>query len=100
LTLATKKEGGTRTELWIKRVLEKDTDIPHIIDELSITAQLLRDKYEQRHFGMFKITIKRLVLVSDETNVNSADTVIAPLRYYVAGTVTTEVFTSGDEVIA
>ena len=96
LTLATKKEGGTRTELWIKRILENGSDIPHIIDELVITAQLLRDKYEYRHFGMFRITIKRLVLTSDETNINSVDTVIGPLRYYVADTVSTEIFTSGD----
>ena len=96
LTLTTKKDGGTRTELWIKRVLDNVSDLPQIIDDIIITAQLLRDKYEQRHFGMFRIFIKRLVLVSDETNVNSADTVIGPLRYYVAGTVSTEVFTSGE----
>jgi len=96
LTLSTKKDGGTRTELWIKRVLDNVLDLPQIIDDIIITAQLVRDKYEQRHFGMFRILIKRLVLVSDETNVNSADTVIGPLRYYVAGTVSTEVFTSGE----
>ena len=96
LTLASKKEGGTRTELWIKRVLNNGSDLPHIIDDLVITAQLLRDKYEDRHFGMFRIFIKRLVLVSDETNVNTADAVIGPLRYYVSGTVTTEIFTSGN----
>ena len=96
LTLATRKEGGTRTELWIKRVLQSGSDLPHIIDDLVITAQLLRDKYEYRHFGMFRITVKRLILTSDETNVNNADTVIGPLRYYAAGTVSTEVFTSGD----
>jgi hypothetical protein len=105
LTLSTKKEGGTKTELWIKRALEQggfasqSCDLPDIIDELTITAQLLRDKYELRHYGLFRITIKRLVLVSDETDVNSADTVIGPLRYYVAGTVTTEVFSStGDQI--
>jgi hypothetical protein len=86
--------------LWIKRALNNGSDLPHIIDEFVITAQLLRDKYEFRHFGTFKITLKRLVLTSDETNINSADTVIGPVRYYVADTVTTEVFTSGDEVIA
>jgi len=98
LTLATKKEGGTRTELWIKRILNNGSDLPHIIDDLIITAKLQRDNYEHRHFGMFRIFIKRLVLVSDETNVNSADAVIGPLRFYVAGTVSTEVFTSGEEI--
>jgi hypothetical protein len=68
--------------------------LPGIIDELTITAQLLRDKYEYRYFGMFRITITRLVLLSDETAVNSADVVIGPLRYYVAGTVNAEVFTA------
>jgi len=96
LTLCVKKESGTRTELWIKRVLHNGIDLPEIIDELIITVQLLRDKYENRHFGTFRITIKQLVLTSDETNINTSDTVIGPLRYYVAGTVSTEVFTSGE----
>jgi len=100
VTLSSKKEGGTKTELWIKRALNTGSDLPHIIDEMIITAQLLREKYEYRHFGMFRITIKRLVLNCDETNINSSDTVIGPFRYYVADTVNTEVFTSGEEVIA
>jgi len=100
LTLSTIKEGGTKTEIWIKRVLNNGADIPEIIDELTITAQLLRDKYEARYFGTFRITIKRLVLTDDETDVNSSDTVIGPLRYYVADTVSAEVFTSTGEEIA
>jgi len=100
VTLTSKKEGGTKTELWIKRALNEGPALPDIIDEFVINAQLLRDKYEFRHFGMFRITIKRLVLNCDETNINSSDTVIGPLRYYVADTVTTEVFTSGEEVIS
>jgi hypothetical protein len=91
--------GGTKTELWIKRALQHGNDIPGLIEEMTITAQLLRDKYEYRHFGTFRITLKRLVLVSDETEINSADTVIGPLRFYVAGMVTTEVFTSSEESI-
>jgi hypothetical protein len=43
---------------------------------------------------MFRITITRLVLVSDETVVDCADAVIGPLRYYVAGMVNAEVFTA------
>jgi hypothetical protein len=94
LTLSAKKEGGTRTELRIKRSLEYGGDLPGIIEELNITAQLLRDTYEYRHYGIFRITLKRLVLVSDETAVDCADGVIGPLRYYVGGTVNAEVFTA------
>ena len=100
ITLTSKKEEGTKTELWIKRALNNGSDLPHIIDEMTITAQLLRDKYEFRHYGTFRITLKKLVLTCDETNVNSTDTVIGPLRYYVADTVSTEVFTSGGKVLA
>jgi hypothetical protein len=96
LTLAAKKERGTKTELWIKRSLELGGDLPDPIEELSITAQLLRDTYEYRYFGMFRITLTRLVLVSDETSIDSADGVIGPLRYYVAGEVRGEVFTTGE----
>jgi hypothetical protein len=100
ITLISKKQGGTKTELWIKRALQKETDIPAIIDEMTITAQLLKDKYEYRCYGTFRITLKRLVLISDETQVNTSDTVINPLRFYVADTVSTEVFTSTGEPIA
>jgi hypothetical protein len=100
LTLVSKKQGGTKTELWIKRVLQHGADIPALIEEISFTAQLLRDKYEFRYFGTFRITIKRLVLIADETDVNTSGAVISPLRYYVAGTVSTEVFTSVGEQIA
>jgi hypothetical protein len=96
ITLTAKKEGGTKTELWIKRILDEGSKLPEIIDEMVITAQLLRDKYEYRYFGTFIITVKQLVLIADETNINNSDTVIGPYRYYVAGNVTTEVFTSGD----
>jgi hypothetical protein len=99
LTLSAKKEGGTRTELWIKRSLEHGGDLPGIIDELTITAQLLRDNYEYRYYGMFRITLTRLVLISDETTVDCADAVIGPLRYYVAGTVNAEVFTNSGETL-
>jgi len=97
LTLLSKKIGGTRTELWIKRALQKRTEIPANIEDLVITAQLLRDTYELRQFGTFRITIKRLVLISDETEVNATGAVISPLRFYVSGGITTEVFTAGEE---
>jgi hypothetical protein len=99
LTLSAKKEGGTKTELWIKRVLQQGADLPGIIEEMTITAQLLRDKYEYRHFGIFRITLTRLVLTADETDIDCADGVIGPLRYYVAGTVKAEVFISGGETL-
>jgi hypothetical protein len=99
ITLVSKKQGGTRTEIWIKRCLQNGADIPHLIEELIITAQLARTQYEYRYYGTFRITLKRLVLVSDETDINSADTVIGPLRFYVADNVATEVFTSGEEII-
>ena len=100
IVLNSKKDEGTKTELWIKRSLEQgdftsqNSDIPHLIDELTITAQLFCEKYEYRHFGMFRLTLTHLVLTSDETTINSPDTVIGPMRYYVAGTVKAEVFTS------
>jgi hypothetical protein len=100
LTLTVKKEGGTKTELWIKRALKQGPNLPGLIEEMIITAQLLRDKYEYRRFGMFRITLTRLVLVADETEIDCADGVIGPPRYYVAGTVKAEVFTSGGESLA
>ena len=75
--------------------MEHGPDIPAIIDEITITVQLLRTQYEYRHYGAFRITAKRLVLISDETAIECADMVIGPIRYYVAGTVSTEVYTSG-----
>ncbi|MDR0452512.1 MAG: hypothetical protein LBH15_05665 [Treponema sp.] len=48
---------------------------------------------------MFRITLTRLALVSDETVVDCADSVIGPLRYYVAGTVQAEVFTTDGGVL-
>jgi hypothetical protein len=99
ITLVSKKMGGTKTELWIKRVLQHGADIPAVIEDITVTAQLLRDKYEFRHFGTFRITLRRLVLICDETEVNTSGAVISPLRYYVAGTVSAEVFTSAGEPI-
>jgi len=94
-----KKVGGTRTELWIKRALQKSADIPDLIEELTISALLIRDNYELRRFGTFRITLKKLVFVSDETEVNATGTVISPLRYYVAGSVNAETYTSTGELI-
>ena len=99
ITLTSKKIGGTKTELWIKRVKEQGPDIPDNIEEIVITAQLLRDRYENRFYGTFRITIKKLVFISDETEINASGAVMGPVRYYVAGTVSTEVFSSTGEII-
>jgi hypothetical protein len=87
LTVSAKKEGGTKTKLYL-------------IEELTITAQLLRDKYEYRHYGMFRLTLSRLVLTADETAVDTGGAVIGPLQYYVAGKVNAEVFTTNDGELA
>ncbi|MCL2412409.1 MAG: hypothetical protein FWC97_12295 [Treponema sp.] len=106
ITLVSKKEGGTKTEVWIKReavrntARENSSDLLNVIDELIISATLLRDRYEQRQFGSFWLTLKRLVLTSDETSINSTDTVIGPLRYYVSDTVTANVYIAGKEWLA
>jgi hypothetical protein len=98
LTISSKKEGGTKTELWIRRILDTAVEFPQLIDEITITAQLIRDKYEVQRYGMFRITLQKLVLLADETDVKVADAVISPLRYYVAGNVTADVFTYGDNL--
>jgi hypothetical protein len=100
LTLSSKKIHGTKTELRIKRVLQQGADVPEDIEELVITARLGRDSYEYRQYGMFRISMKYLVLAADETSVDCADAVIGPLRYYCAGRVHAEVFASGGEVLA
>jgi len=98
LTMNIKKENGTKTEVWIRRSLETGLEIPDVIEDMSITVILQKDKYELRHFGQFRITLKRLVMVSDETNVNSFDHVMGSVKYYVTGTVTAEVFSSTREL--
>jgi hypothetical protein len=100
VTISVKKENGTKTELLIKRALENGGDLPEVIGEMTITARLLRDKHEYRHFGTFRITLYRLVLISDETEIEASDTVIGPVRYYCAGSVFAETFTSGYEDLA
>jgi hypothetical protein len=104
LTIATRKEGGTQTEVWIHRVLESggltsDEELPPLIETLEVAAQLYRDKYEYRAYGMFRLSLSRLVLMADETDINSGDAVIGPMRYYTAGLFSADVFTSDEEVI-
>jgi len=99
ITLSVKKTGGVKTEIWIKRILPVGNELPECIDEFIIIARLLSTKYEFSNYGLFSIKLKNLVLISDETNINSSDTVIDPLRYYVSGGVSATVHTVSDEVI-
>ena len=96
VTIICKKDNSVKTEIWIKRVLENGSDIPLLIDEMIITARLLRDKYEDRQYGTFSITLRNLVLISDETNIESFDVVVGQLRYFVNGSVSADVFSSGE----
>ena len=100
ITLSVKKTGGVKTEIWIKRILPIGNELPECIEELNLRARLLSSKYECNSYGLFSITLKNLVLISDETNINSSDTVIDPLRYYVSGGVSADVYTASDEVIS
>jgi hypothetical protein len=97
LTVSVKKDGGTKTVIRIKRVLEPGADLPDLIDELIITARLYRDKYEYRYFGTFRLTFTRLMLMADGTAVDTGGAVIGSLRYYCAGAVNAEVFTTTGE---
>jgi hypothetical protein len=90
-TLSVKKEGGCKTQLILNRVMEK-TDLPEHITFLHIPLVLFREKYEERSFGRFMIILNDLFLISDGTEVNTADAVIGGLRYVVAGTVMAEVY--------
>jgi hypothetical protein len=109
LTIATRRAGGTQTEVWIHRIMDAETEIPSIIESLEITAQLFRDSYDcgnhgswnlsSSQFGMFRLSLSRLVLMADETVIDCGDAVVGPLRYYVAGGLNADVFTSYEGVI-
>jgi len=95
-SVAVYKEGGTKSEVFIHRSLGNE-DLPSIIENLTITAKLYRGKYEERHYGLFRLSFSHLVLMADETTIDSADAVIGPLRYYGAGGINAEVFTTTGE---
>jgi len=97
ITISVKKTDGVKTEIWIKRILPVRNELPECIEEFTIIARLLSTKYECNNYGLFNITLKNLVLISDETNINSSDTVIDPLRYYVSGSVSATVHTVSDK---
>jgi hypothetical protein len=98
LTVTTAKQGGTRTEVWIKRLISDSGEFPASIENLTVTARLFRDHAdlrsdEWRTPGTFRLTLSNLLLITDETSVNTSGPVIGPLRYYCAGSMTAEVFT-------
>jgi hypothetical protein len=99
LTISTRKDGGTQTETRIHRVMNTATELPPVIETLEITAQLLRDHYDYRLYGAFRLNLSRLVLMADETTINSGDSVIGPLRYYCAGGLSADVFNMDEGVI-
>jgi hypothetical protein len=99
-SVTVKKAGGTRAEVRIHRVLRTEKEFPAIIEGLTVTAQLYRERYGtgqqvEHHYGMFRIRLSRLVLMADETIIDSTGPVIGPLRYYCAGGISAEVFTDG-----
>jgi hypothetical protein len=93
LTVTTEKKGGTKTEVWIKRLISDSGEFPSTIENLTVTARLFREHYEWRLPGMFRLTLSNLLLMTDETSVNTSGPVIGPLRYYCVGSMTAEVFT-------
>jgi hypothetical protein len=99
LTVTTVKRGGTKTEVWIKRVISDGGEFPTAIESLTVTARLFRDRYEWRAPGTFRLTLSRLLLMTDGTSVNTSGPVIGPLRYYCAGDMTAEVFTESEGVL-
>jgi hypothetical protein len=46
---------------------------------------------------MFRLILSNILLMADETSVNTSGPVIGPLRYYCAGDMTVDVFTQGEE---
>ena len=94
VTITSKKVNGTKTELWIKRIKEQGDDIPAIIEEMTITATLSRDRYEHYYYGTFQLNLTNLFLVCDESNINAPDAVIGPMRYFVIGFTSATVFST------
>jgi hypothetical protein len=77
----------------------RNEELEESIESLTVTARLFRDCYEWRLPGTFRLHLSKLILMADETAIDAPDTVIGPLRYYVAGDVSAEVFTANGENI-
>jgi len=97
MTLTIRKTDSIHAEAYIHRALQNE--LPETIQTLCVTAKLFRTRYEGRHYGTFRITLTNLLLMSDETAVDSPGAVVGPLRYYCAGAVTADVFTDGEELV-
>jgi hypothetical protein len=98
VTVSVTKEAATRTEVKIHRIAGRGEEPGTPIESLEITAHLRRTKYQngnggEYQFGLFKLRLTRLVLMADETAVDSGGAVIGPLRYYCAGDFRADVFT-------
>jgi hypothetical protein len=89
--LSVNKVGGCKTVLTLSRVLGNE-DLPEHIDLIDISVRLFRDKYEERRYGTFHVTLFDLCLITDGTSVNTADAVIGALRYAVSGSVNAAVY--------
>ncbi|GHV81838.1 hypothetical protein AGMMS49991_03960 [Spirochaetia bacterium] len=99
MTLAVRRAGGTQTEVRIHRVLDSVLELPPVIETLEITAQLFRDQYDYKQYGAFRFSLSRLVLIADETMIDSGDAVVGPMRYYCAGSMCVDVFTTDEGII-
>jgi hypothetical protein len=97
LKISVTKTGGTKAVVHIRRIMRDGEEFPPVIESLSIKARLFRDHYEWRQPGVFRLSLSRLVLAADETGIESADTVIGSLRYYVTGTMTAETFSTREQ---
>jgi hypothetical protein len=89
--LSVNKVGGCKSVLTLSRVWGNE-DLPEHIDLINISVRLFRDKYEERLYGTFHVTLFDLRLITDGTSVNTADAVIGPLRYVVSGSVNAAVY--------
>jgi hypothetical protein len=90
-TLSVNKRGGCKTVLTLQRVLER-IDLPSHLDFLLLSVRLVRERYEERRYGTFSVGLFNLDLISDGTEVNTADAVIGSLRYAVSGDVSADVY--------
>jgi hypothetical protein len=85
LTVAVDKSEGVKTEITIHRILRDGYEFPPVIENLSIIAELFRDKYEERERGRFFLHFSKLLLEADQTAVDSSGAVAGVMRYWCEG---------------
>ncbi|MDR0908211.1 MAG: hypothetical protein LBM77_00440 [Spirochaetaceae bacterium] len=93
-SIKTRRDGKPKVFVRLHRILGK-TELPDIIENLTITAQVFKGGVS----GIFKINLERLLLVADETIVNTADKVIGPLRYFVVGNISADVYSGYENLV-